>query len=213
MGEPLYRGRIVAIGKTELGHNVGLYRVSSRSFPNREIIEHEERLIVIPRKGFEQEALVNPYVAYTAIKKAGAFLVISNGFHTELIADKIEEGVSPQYAIGSVLGMIGYERDGHNTPRIAGVVPLAGHTGWLGAAKFGDLVVREIDLGAGYINYVATNYQTEPSPVCIFEAHPVDQIGRFLIEDRLFFRTLEHPVASAAAVFDGKKLHFSTYSV
>ena len=39
----MYVGRIVAVGRTHAGANAALYRVSSRSFPNRMAVEVDGR--------------------------------------------------------------------------------------------------------------------------------------------------------------------------
>lgn len=58
----MYVGRIVAVGKTQVGANAVLYRVSSRSFPNRRIVERGGVLAVVPREGSEGDLLKNPYI-------------------------------------------------------------------------------------------------------------------------------------------------------
>ena len=62
----MYAGRIVAVGRTRSGANAGLYRVSSRSFPNRRVVELGGRLAVLPREGHEGDVHKNPYIAYNA---------------------------------------------------------------------------------------------------------------------------------------------------
>src|SRR5256885_2081464 len=63
-GDTMYVGRIVAVGRTRGGANVALYRVSSRSFPNRWAIEQQGRVSIVPREGHERDVQTNPYIAY-----------------------------------------------------------------------------------------------------------------------------------------------------
>ena len=42
----MYVGRIVAVARTTEGSNAGLYRVSSRSFPNRTAVDNAGRLAI-----------------------------------------------------------------------------------------------------------------------------------------------------------------------
>ena len=64
----MYVGRIVAIGRTPGGANLAAYRVSSRSFPNREAVQGEGRCAVVPRAGHEADVSKNPYIAYNCLR-------------------------------------------------------------------------------------------------------------------------------------------------
>jgi IMP cyclohydrolase len=95
----MYIGRIVAVGRTRAGSNTALYRVSSRSFPNRMAVEVDGRLAIVPRPGHEGDLHKNPYIAYNAVRIAGEFAVATNGSHTDPIAEKIAR-VPPRDARG-----------------------------------------------------------------------------------------------------------------
>ena len=92
----MYVGRIVAVGRTRAGANAALYRVSSRSFPNRMAVEVDGRLAIVPRPGHEGDLHKNPYIAYNAVRIAGEFAVATNGSQTDPIAEKISLGVPPR---------------------------------------------------------------------------------------------------------------------
>ena len=47
----MYLGRIVAIGMTPAGKAAAMYRVSSRSFPNREAVLNNNQISIMPRAG------------------------------------------------------------------------------------------------------------------------------------------------------------------
>ena len=74
----MYVGRIVAVGRTRTGANAGLYRVSSRSFPNRRAVEVNGRLAIMPREGHEGDILKSPYIAYNCLRVAGAWSVVTS---------------------------------------------------------------------------------------------------------------------------------------
>ena len=51
----MYVGRIVAVGRTPNGNNAVMYRVSSRSFPNRRTVRTPRGLAIVPREGHESD--------------------------------------------------------------------------------------------------------------------------------------------------------------
>ena len=118
----MYVGRIVAIGKTPAGKSAAMYRVSSRSFPNREARLKNETVSIMPRKGFEDDLNKNPYIAYNCIRLAGNFAVATNGSHTDPITEKILSGMNVRDALAFCMLALDYEKDSFNTPRIAAVV-------------------------------------------------------------------------------------------
>ncbi|MDI6645331.1 MAG: IMP cyclohydrolase, partial [Methanobacteriaceae archaeon] len=89
----MYLGRILAVGSNKSG-NIVAYRVSSRSYPNRETKAFENRVAVIPKKGHEKDVFENPYIAYNCIRIVDDVAIVSNGSHTDVIADKISEGMN-----------------------------------------------------------------------------------------------------------------------
>jgi IMP cyclohydrolase len=60
----MYIGRIVCVARTPQGHLAALYRVSSRSFPNRMAVPGEARVAIVPKPGHELDIQRNPYIAY-----------------------------------------------------------------------------------------------------------------------------------------------------
>ena len=51
----MYLGRIVAIAMNKAGTAAAMYRVSSRSFPNREAVLNNGQVCIMPRPGFEDD--------------------------------------------------------------------------------------------------------------------------------------------------------------
>ena len=118
----MYTGRILSIGMNSDGKPFAAYRVSSRSFPNRQCLKFDTRAPVVPKEGFEKDIYKNTYIAYNSLRIVGDTAIISNGSHTDVIADKISLGMNIKDALAYSLLTMDYEKDDYNTPRIAGVV-------------------------------------------------------------------------------------------
>lgn len=158
----MYVGRIVAIGRTQDGRGAGLYRVSSRSFPNREARVLPKAVAIVPKPGFENDIHKNPYIAYNCFRQVGALAVVSNGSHTDPVAEKLESGMSIRDALATVMLAMDYEHDSLNTPRIAGVVRADGASGYLAIVRQDALLVREFALQPGQAFYVCTYEKNTP---------------------------------------------------
>lgn len=158
----MYVGRIVSVGQTKSGFGVGMYRVSSRSFPNREAKIHDNSIAIVPKPGHEQDIQKNPYIAYNCLRLVRDYAVVSNGSHTDPIAEKLQCGWPPRDALAGVLLTLDYEHDSLDTPRIAGVVNRDGSVGWLAIVRKDALLVREFALTPGQAFYVCTYERDEP---------------------------------------------------
>lgn len=115
----MYVGRFLIIGP-----NCGAYRVSSRSFPNRQIVEREDRLTVGPTADAEETD--NPYVSYNCVRSTRNGVVLGNGSHVDPVAEKIGLGYPTRDALATSLLALDYEKDDYDTPRIAGVLDEVG---------------------------------------------------------------------------------------
>ncbi|ATZ61334.2 MAG: IMP cyclohydrolase [Methanosarcinales archaeon Met12] len=191
----MYIGRIVAIGCSGEIPFAG-YRVSSRSFPNR-IAEIKDDVVLIVPKDIA-DLLQNPYISYNCIKIVGDVAVASNGSHTDPIAEKIQLGYPPRDALALGLLTMDYEKDSYNTPRIAGVVDVSADKGYLGIIKSDGLTVREFKLKKDDAQFVATYEQTDFKPLRVKGA-TAGEIAR-----SMYGLDFEHPVCTAAAVWDGE---------
>ena len=210
----MYVGRIVAVGRTKSGANAALYRVSSRSFPNRQMVERPAALAVVPREGHEADLAKNPYIAYNALRLAGDWAVATNGSHTDPIAEKIGAGVPARDALVGSLLALDYERDDFSTPRIAAAVPLRGDTGWLAIVRHDALVVKEVSLVAGRALYLAT-YEADDirdDQASDFDASSAAEAARFMVDGGAFL-ALELPVTSAAALAGSRGFELGSYLV
>jgi len=155
----MYVGRIVAVGRTLSGRAAALYRVSSRSFPNRMAKIIGQSVAILPKPGHEKMVLESPYVSYNCVRFAGTFCIAANGSQTDPITEKIASGMHPRDALTSVLLAMDYEKDSYKTPRIAAVVSVGGETAFLGIARHDALIVKELTIRPGEAFWVST-YET-----------------------------------------------------
>ncbi len=197
----MYVGRIVAVGRTPQGKTAVMYRVSSRSFPNRRTVETPRGLAVVPIEGHEKDIFKNPYIAYNAVRLAGDAAVATNGSQTDPIAEKIASGMSLRDAMVQSLIVLDYEKDDFSTPRIAVAVARGAEEGWCGIARRDALIVRALPLVKGKAYYFATYETNEPKAeyVSDFGAATAEEAARWVVSGGVF-ADLEKPVCSAAAV-------------
>jgi len=116
----MYVGRFVVVAP-----GTGAYRVSSRSFPNRRVIDRDGTLTVGPTPDAPETD--NPYVSYNCARAVDAptgdaLAVVGNGSHVDPIAEKLERGYPARDALATALLALDFEKDDYDTPRIAGVV-------------------------------------------------------------------------------------------
>jgi IMP cyclohydrolase len=185
----MYVGRIAIVGHSQ-GRSFVAYRVSSRSFPNRRAEVRGKSVLVSPLDSADLAR--NPYIAYNCIRVSRDSVVVSNGTHTDMILERIQDGQRPMDAIALSLTAYGYERDELDTPRIAGAV--RGDLAWLGIAKRDEFRVREFNLKDGQAFLVATYEKTDFETVA-FGGDSAGEIARMG-----FDLPLERPVCAAAAL-------------
>ncbi|MQF86829.1 MAG: IMP cyclohydrolase [SAR202 cluster bacterium] len=197
----MYVGRIVALGKTSEGRNAVIYRVSSRSFPNRKAVINNGIISIIPREGFEKDIQRNPYIAYNTIRIAASWAIATNGTHTDPIAEKVLAGVPLKEAISTTLMALDYEKDDYKTPRIVAAVPHLGDSGWLAIVRHDALIVKEVALQFRSSQYLATYEANEINnkQICSFDASTAEEAARYIIEGDSY-NVFEKPVTSAAAI-------------
>ncbi len=189
----MYLGRILSVGSTESGEFVA-YRVSSRSFPNRMTKSFQDRVAIVPKEGFEKDVFKNPYIAYNCIKIVGDVAVVSNGSHTDVIAEKIASGMNVRDAIGLSLMTMDYEKDDFNTPRIAGATSLKGGS-YIGIVTKESLIVEKVLEGKAA--YIATYEHIKPQEV-EFKADNSGAAAEHILNQGKFAE-FTNPVTSTAA--------------
>jgi IMP cyclohydrolase len=211
----MYLGRIVGVGMTPSGKGTVMYRVSSRSFPNREAVTNGDAIAIMPREGFEDDLKKSPYIAYNCFREAGNYAIASNGSHTDPITEKIAMGMSPRDALSLGLLAMDYEKDDYDTPRIVSVVSKTEPKGWLGIIRKDGLIVREFALTPGEVYYVSTYEHNLP---CIhymdkeFSAETAAEVCQYSIDGGVFAE-FEFPVTSASAVIVDGKATIATQTV
>ncbi|WP_433628871.1 IMP cyclohydrolase [Halomicrococcus sp. NG-SE-24] len=136
----MYVGRFVVVGP-----EVGAYRVSSRSFPNRKVVERDGTITVAPTEDAPETD--NPYIAYNCLRcvdrpDGGETAVLGNGSHVDPIAEKLELGYPARDALAETLLALDYEKDDYDTPRVAGTV---GEEAYVGVVRRDALLVERVD--------------------------------------------------------------------
>lgn len=201
----MYVGRIVMVGRTPEGKNVAAYRVSSRSFPNREarLNAEAQTVSIMPKPGFEGDLAKNPYIAYNCIRMAKDWAIVTNGSQTDPIAEKMLLGMNVRDAIALSLLAMDYEKDHLNTPRIVAAVPLKGDIGYLGIVRHDAISVMPITLEAGKFSYVTTYEHNIPGQFNSdgYTVKTAQEACDFIFAQGLFVN-LEKPVTAAAALAD-----------
>ncbi len=113
----MYVGRFIVISP-----EVGAYRVSSRSFPNRKATTRDEMITVGPTEDAPETD--NPYISYNCVRLTERGAVLGNGSHVDPIAEKLALGYPAKDALAEPLLALDFEKDDYDTPRIAGIVGL-----------------------------------------------------------------------------------------
>ncbi len=200
----MYVGRIVCVAMTGDGRLCASYRVSSRSFPNRTAVIKEDKVSIIPKAGHETDVQKNPYIAYNCVRlvRDGRVAVVTNGSHTDPIAEKMASGMSARDALVLSTLALDYEKDDYNTPRVSAVVDRRGEgSGWLGIVRHDGLEVREMPLAPGKFFYVATYEENVVSDAQSgdYDAKTADEACEFIL-DKGVFAERTNPVTAVAAM-------------
>ena len=198
----MYVGRIVAIGRNFEGRLCVLYRVSSRSFPNREAKILKGGVAILPKPGYEHELQDNPFVAYNCLYVDGNFALVSNGSQTDTLTTKLRNRCSMRDALITVLHTFDYEHDTLSTPRIAAIVEAGTNYGFLGIITKESLGVRRFELVKGQVIYIATyehNFPNESFSDNNFDVTTAEAACNYIL-GRGVFSTLEKPITAACAI-------------
>lgn len=200
----MYNGRILSIGMNGDGKPFAAYRVSSRSFPNRKCLKSDDRVAVVPIEGFEKDIYKNTYISYNSIRIVGDMAVVSNGSHTDVIADKIALGMGIKDALAYSLLTMDYEKDDYNTPRIAAVITSTtekkDYECYVGIVSDKKLLVEEVSYGEAV--FISTYGNQLPDKVD-FEEGTSSGAAKYIFDEGAF-ANYEKPVTSCATVFDGE---------
>ncbi|WP_435359935.1 IMP cyclohydrolase [Haloarchaeobius sp. DFWS5] len=181
----MYIGRFVVVGP-----EVSAYRVSSRSFPNRQVTAREDDTLTVGPTPDAPET-DNPYVSYNCVRVTDNGAVLGNGSQVDPIAEKVAMGYPARDALATALLSLDYEKDDYDTPRIAGV--MTDGTAYIGIVRKDALFVEEVDeptLVATYENDTPETYafDAETAADAATEAYDAD---------------FEHAVCAAGIARDG----------
>jgi len=202
----MYIGRIVCVGQNLDGRLCAMYRVSSRSFPNRTAVVSENKVVIVPKKGHEGDLQKNFYIAYTCarIGCGDQVAVLSNGSQTDPIFEKIEQGVPPRDALALVNIALDYEKDDYNTPRVSAVVDMREGAVWLSTVRHDGVEVRKMPIEKGRHFYVATYEENgiSLSQSGDFDAKNADEACDFILSKGIFAERL-NPVSAVSAIYNG----------
>ncbi len=198
----MYVGRIVSVGLTISNRLCLMYRVSSRSFPNRVIKDIKGALAVIPSPGSETDIYQNPYISYNCLRHNSEFAVVGNGTHTDPIFGKLESGMSIRDSLTSVLFGMDFEHDDYSTPRIAAVVSKSSKSLALGIIRIDGIEIEIFNLEPGEYRFVST-YETNKISTDFggieLNAQNPREAAQFIINSGKFIE-FEKPVSSVAAI-------------
>lgn len=200
----MYTGRILSTGMNCDGKPFIAYRVSSRSFPNRQCLKYDGRAAVVPIEGFEKDIFKNAYIAYNCIRIVDDIAIVSNGSQTDVIADKISLGMGIRDAMAYSLLTMDYEKDDYNTPRIAAAVKACDNEEdyecYIGIVNDNKILVEQVPFGEAA--FISTYGSQVPDKVD-FDAKTSSEGAKFIFDEGTFAE-YEKPVTSAAAIFDGE---------
>lgn len=200
----MYTGRILSIGMNNDGKPFAAYRVSSRSFPNRQCLKFDNRAAIVPIEGFEKDIYKNTYIAYNCLRIVDNVAVISNGAHTDVIADKIALGMNIKDAMAYSLLTMDYEKDDYNTPRIVAAVTSTDNEDeyecYVGIVNDKKLLVEAVPYGKAV--FISTYGSQVPDEV-EFDAKTATESAKFIFDEGTF-ANYEKPVTSCGTVFDGE---------
>jgi IMP cyclohydrolase len=174
----MYVGRFIVIGP-----EVGAYRVSSRSFPNRQVVDRDGTLTVAPTPDAPETD--NPYISYNCVRDVDGKAVVGNGSQVDPITEKLGLGYPARDALAESLLALDYEKDDYDTPRIAGVVDT--DEAYIGIVRKDAILVKEVDEPT----LVAT-YEEDTPRAFAFEAETAAEAAQEAYE-----QSFEHAVCAA----------------
>jgi len=208
----MYVGRIVGVGRTLEGQLTASYRISSRSFPNRAARRSGRSIQIVPETGSADATSDSPYIAYECLVWDERFAVVSNGTHTRPIFERLKAGNTARDAIMAVLVGLDREFDQHDTPRICGVLDIAGDRLWLGSITMQSIHVMPMTVEAGQLAYLTTYgfpYLVPDQVDRSFAARNADLACQHMMKESVFGQ-FEKPVCAAAAVITANGVQVAT---
>jgi len=212
----MYSGRILAVCRNKNGKLFGIYRVSSRSYPNRKIITSETHGIVIPTNNQSAGGIeLNPYVSYTCMRIVREFAILTNGEHTTPIAGQIDNGLPPRQAMINVLCGMDYEFDENGTPRIALVIDSKADTSWLGIISKQQINIKEINPLVNQGFFISTNFYTDIGSNQVFSDFEIMDgmdSAKLIWDGNNLFKEMEFPVCSIGVAVEFPRFNINAFN-
>ena len=190
----MYVGRFVVVAP-----GIGAYRVSSRSFPKRRVLDRGGTLTVGPTPDAPETD--NPYVSYNCARAVRTpteepLAVVGNGSHVDPIAEKLDLGYPTRDALATPLLALDFEKDDYDTPRIAGVV--GSETATVGVVRRDALLVETVDEPTIVATYETDSPEPYPLAAAATDAPDAGEAASEVLD-----ADFEHPVCAAGATVDG----------
>lgn len=158
-----YTGRLVGIGVTGPSQPVLVYRLASRSYQDRRLASDRTAIdTVVSVEQTQPDPTNNEFIEYPALIATDEFGIVANGTHSVPIRTRLEATGDPVRSIESVLGEMGYEDDGHATPRIAAAVAAGSMV--IGSVSATGLHVDQVEPPPGSVVTTSTNGQAADQP-------------------------------------------------
>jgi len=200
----MYVGRFVVVSPT-----VGAYRVSSRSFPNRQAVKRDGTVTVEPTPDAPETD--NPYISYNGVRVTERGTVVGNGSHVDPIAEKLELGYPARDALAEPLLALDFEKDDYDTPRVAGIVGIDeadptttadGPGAVIGTVRRDALIVEEVTEPT----LVATYERDSPGAFSL-SAESANEVAR-----EVYDHEFEHAVCAAGVTGSAGDFDLSVYN-
>ena len=195
----MYVGRFVVVSPT-----VGAYRVSSRSFPNRQTVQRDDTVTVEPTPDAPETD--NPYISYNGVRVTDRGAVVGNGSHVDPIAEKLELGYPARDAVAESLLGLDFEKDDYDTPRIAGIVGVDsadptttadGPGAVIGTVRRDALLVEEVTEPT-----IVATYETDSPEPFALSADEATGVARAVYDHEFEHAVCAAGVAGEAGAFD-----------
>jgi len=188
----MYVGRFLVVAP-----EVGAYRVSSRSFPNRRAVTRAGAVTVEPTP--DAPPTENPYISYNCLRRTDRGAVIGNGSHVDPVAEKLALGMPARDALAGPLAALDFEKDDYDPPRIAGIVGCTDDPAVEGTGAFVGIVRRDALLVEAVTEptLVATYERDRPEPFALSATGPADAARE------VYDHEFEHAVCAAGVAVAG----------
>jgi len=177
ISENVYPGRGIVLGRNHENSWIVIYWIMGRSSNSRNRIFTQKKTI-LQTQAADWSIVEDPsLIIYNAMRDLGAFIVVSNGKHTDTICKELEGGKNFYTALRSEK----HEPDPPNyTPRISGIINLEEGSMSLSIIRKSDFSVEHSEyclysypeIAPGY-GYCLTTYMGDDNPLQSFKGDPL----------------------------------------